>query len=128
MYAALALAATVMGYVGYVKHQAHSARQEAIAAAAERDQAKANLKIVEDTNRENVQTIERLKNEKQLVDDTTERLKQAQKRDKQTIDRLASAILEGSEVPENKVELSPVLRSTVRDIQNDREKRQGGAK
>lgn len=128
LYAALALGATLLGYVGYIKYQAHTAKQEAIVAAAERDQAKANLKVVEDANNANLATIKQLENEKTLVNTTTERLKQAQKRDKQTIDRLAAAIREVSEVPENKVELSPVLRSTVESIQVEREKRHGEVK
>lgn len=125
------VAAVVIAGVGawggyqYVKLQ--KATADVAKMQRERDEAAAQRDKAIEANRTNIAVIEQLKQEKRDVEQSLADLSADKKKNQQVISNLAAAIRATANDPANKVELSPVLKSTVSAIQKQRETR-GGAK
>ena len=79
--------------------------------------------LLEDANKQNLLTIENLISEKQLINDSLNNLEKLNSKDKQTISKLQKKLKDFQKDPKNQVELSPVLKDTLTQIENERKNR-----
>lgn len=79
--------------------------------------------LLEDANKQNLLTIENLISEKQLINDSLNNLEKSNSKDKQTISKLQKKLKDFQKDPKNQVELSPVLKDTLTQIENERKNR-----
>lgn len=97
------------------------------AAVNQRNEAAAQRDRVLEINRLSERTIELLQQEREDIERSLGALEEDRKKNQQTISSLSAKIRNQSSNPANKVELSPVLRMTVDEIQTSRLIRSGAA-
>lgn len=125
--AAIAIASVgAWGGWQYVKLQ--SAQAEAAKLKNERDEAAQARDNAIDANVTNLAVIDQLQQEKADIQASLNALEADKRRNQQVINNLSAAIRASANDPANKVELSPVLKSTIDAIQRQRAQREGGAK
>lgn len=107
--------AVYLHYIGVVKD-----RNAAIQRAKVLEQ---QIVLLEDANKQNLLTIENLISEKQLINDSLNNLEKSNSKDKQTISKLQKKLKDFQKDPKNQVELSPVLKDTLMQIENERKNR-----
>ena len=102
------------------------------ASEAEVTQVKAEKKLVEvdrdeaiAANKTNMETIDRLQQEKVDIGDALKKLQEDQAQTQRVISGLSASIRKQATNPANQVGLSPVLQETVQSIQAQRELRKG---
>lgn len=114
------------GTAQYLRLQA--TKVEAAELKTQRDEAGRARDTAIEANKVTQATLDQLKREKEDIQKALNALEADRRRNQQVINTLADAIKAQSSDPANKVQLSPVLKTTVEGIQKQRELRQGGAK
>jgi hypothetical protein len=120
----VALIAAVLGggyFVYSQKMQILKAKEETLQVKGERDQAFKDRDAAVDANKTTNETLKQVLQERKDAQLSVSALANRDKANKLKIDKLAAIIEELSNQPESKVELSPILKETVRKIQEDRE-------
>lgn len=112
--------AGVLGWAGYKTYQVHSAESTAKQAIIDRDKAVIDRDAALSANAQNVLVIQQLQDEKSKVQDALNNLEKDRKRDQVVINNLSAAIKAGAADPANQVKLSPIIQSTVDNIQKRR--------
>lgn len=120
--------ASVGAWGGWQFVKLKQAQAEASRYQNERDEAARAREDAIDANRTNLDTIDKLQMEKADIQASLNALEADRRRTQQVINNLSAAIRASANDPANKVELSPVLRSTVDAIQRQRAEREGGTK
>lgn len=128
MYALLAVVAAVAITVGWLFYQNVSLKDDLVQSKQDIIQLQANLNSAIAANKENEATIDALQLEKALINESLKSLEEARRRDSQVIGTLSATIRAQAANPANQVPLSPVLKDTVREIQQQRQQRQGEKK
>ena len=128
MYALLAVGAAVAITVGWLFYQNVSLKDDLVRSKQDIIQLQANLNSAIAANKENEATIDALQLEKALINESLKSLEEARRRDSQVIGTLSATIRAQAANPANQVPLSPVLKDTVREIQQQRQRRQGEKK
>lgn len=112
-------------WIGVLRHQVNNLREDnAILTTNNKvlqdnnDTLKGNLETAIKANEENVKTIESLKKERQAAVDSVVALTKKQKSNAATIGQLQAQLAEMRKDEENNGPLAPVLRETIRGIQN----------
>lgn len=118
--AILAVLAALGGWAAWQTYQVSSAKAEAKAAKAERDEAGVARDKALEVNMANQATIGQLQQEKADIQRALSNLDADRRKNQQTINALSMTIRSMAQDPANKVELSPVLRATVDEIQKQR--------
>ncbi len=124
----IASAISIAAIGGWQFIQRNSAEKDKIEAVTARDQALQNLAVALDANKSNQETIDQLQIEKISIQETLANLERNRQRDAKIISSLSAAIKDQSKDPANQVQLSPVLKAVIAQIQAERTKRQGEKK
>ena len=131
--AAIAVVVAALGGWAYTKHlQIERLKDKVIemsnlkdAAVNQRNEAAAQRDKVIEINKLSARTIELMLQEKEDIERSLLLLEDDKKKNQQTISSLSAKIKNQSNNPANKVELSPVLKMTVDEIQKQRLVRSG---
>lgn len=117
------------GYFVYSqKMQLLKAKEETLQAKGERDQAYKDRDAAVDANKTTIATLDKILQERKDAEQAVKSLAVRDKVNKTKINELSALIEELSKAPEAQVELSPILKETVRKIQADRDATEGAAK
>ncbi len=121
--AALIIAGLLGGgyFVYQQKMQLLKANEERVQMKAERDQAFIDREKAVDAAKTTNETLEKVLQERKDAEDAAKKLAAKDKANKVKIDQLNTIIDGLASQPESKVELSPILKETVRKIQTDRD-------
>lgn len=114
--AAIAFVIAAMLYVSSLKSEKNKALLKA-------EELQSQVILLQNANKQNLATIENLLDEKQLIEQTILSLEAGNKKDRKTISSLQKKLKDFEKDPANKVELSPVLKDTITNIEKEREKR-----
>lgn len=87
------------------------------------EELKNQVALLQDVNAQNLVTINQLLDEKVLVEKANANLEAANKKDRKTISSLQKKLKDFEKDPANKVQLSPVLKDTIANIEKERAKR-----
>lgn len=123
--AIILLVAAALGYVGYQHHQISVAKKELTEAVSARDAANEARDKAIAVAKANDETIKQLAQEKKDAESALNELAARNRLDAATIAAMSAAIKAQAANPANQVQLSPVLKQIISDIQAERAKRQG---
>lgn len=123
--AIIAVMLSVLGFLGYQHHQISAARADLAAAVLARDAANEARDKAIAVAQANDATVKQLQQEKRDAEAALNELAARKKLDDATIAALSAAIKAQATNPANQVQLSPVLKQIITDIQAERLKRQG---
>lgn len=119
----LVIAAIIAAAIGWIVVQ----KQNLSEAIKAKDNAVSAQKFTQlqldkaiDTAKENQLTIDKLKEEKKLVEVALQDLEKAKTVNKQTVAKTNKKIDEQAALPANQTPISPVLKSVITDVQNER--------
>lgn len=119
----LVLILALSGYIWKLKHDTDVVNRELTQVKVERDSAATARDAAIGISKTNENTINQLKNERDLVQSALSNLETSKAENKVVIDKVKTIIKSQDQLPENKALLSPVLKDTVNQIQLNRDKR-----
>lgn len=123
-----ALSLAIAGGMGYLWVQWKSAEAEVSQVQADKQKVEADRDQAIEANKSNMDTIDKLQEEKRLIGESLQKLQQDQERNQQVIANMSAAIKKQAADPANRVPLSPVLKETVQSVQAQRAQRSGEVK
>lgn len=118
--AILALLLALGGWAGYKTYQVYDAQNDAKEARADRDAAFVARDKALQVNLVNQETIALLQQEKADIQRALTDLDADRKKNQQIIGALSTTIKAMASDPANRVQLSPVLQTTISEIQKQR--------
>lgn len=116
----LVLLLVLGGWAGYKTYQVSDAEARAKTALAERDAAATARDEALKVNTTNQETISQLQQEKASIQTALSNLDSDRKKNQKVIGDLSTVIRTMATDPANKVQLSPVLQTTIDTIQKQR--------
>lgn len=115
---------TALGsWAGYKHYQVTQAEERAAAAEVERDAAAVARDLAIKASTANLATIKELQNERDSIQLALNNLEADRRKNQAIIGNLSAAIRSTASDPANQVQLSPVLKATVEEIQKRRKER-----
>lgn len=115
--------ALALGYIALQRHELSSANQARDTAIAQKIEIQGQLDKAIDVAKANQTTIDRLNSEKQSIQEALNKKDLDVANNQKTVNKTNVAIDKQANEPVNRVELSPVLKTTLEALQEERERR-----